>query len=243
MLKNKVLLILFISMAFGLLACSESADSIITKAIKPRGDVAGQNDIKSIAAELKAANMGFDITMKINLVPPDKIRMDLNLLGQRVTTVINGNAGWMKSDTILQPLPAEQIAENKKVIGTQMNFFRSELIGDKEKSIKTELMGDDTLEGKKVFKIKMISKDSIEKIVFIDKSSYLQLKTMETQKFQGMKSISESFFRNYKEVQGFMVPHVIEMKQNGSPAGKLTITNIKFNEKLSPMLFEKPEMK
>jgi len=240
MLRHKILIVLLAAFTIGLISCSESADDVMTKAIKARGDLEGQKAIKTVTAEIKSVNFGFDISMKMIISLPDKIRMDMNLLGKEITTVINGDNGWMVSDTMLKMMPPEQLVDNKRAIQSQMNFFRSELINDREKSMKTTLLGKDTLEGKKVIKVRMVSKDSVEKTIYVDADSYLQLKTEESSKFHGVKNVSEVIYRNYKQVQGFMVPHQIELKQNGAPTGKMTIGNLQFNAPVNDRLFVMP---
>ena len=242
MVKSKIFYLLLCFIAIGLMSCSESANDIITKAIKARGSLDEQKAVKTVVADIKAINFGFDISMKMTIFLPDKIRMDMNLLGKPITTIINHGKGWMVSDSAMQMMPEDQVKDNQRAVESQMNFFRSELISDRDQSLKISLLEKDTLDGKKVFRIKIMSKDSIEKIVFIDPDTYLQVKTQVSERIQGIKSVSEVYYRNYKQVQGFMVPYLIELKQNGTPSGKMSIINLHFNQPVDTKIFEFQQM-
>ncbi len=236
--KNYLLTGLFV-LALALASCSQSADDIINKNIKAR---AGDAKVKitSIIAEQKAASFGFDVEMKVFIVPPEKMRVNMNLLGKEIITTTNGNQGWIKSDTIVQPLPPDQIEENKRVIANQLNYFQSEFVSNKENTAKTELMPEDTLFGKKVYRIKLTMKDSTQKIYYIDKENFLNLKTDDISVVNGVKNVAEFIFKDYKKIDGFMVPHTIDLIHNGSVAGKISIGKVEINKAIDPKLFELP---
>lgn len=234
--KNILIAVLFI-LALALSSCSQSADDIINKNIKAR---AGDAKVKitSIIADQKAASFGFDVEMKVYIVPPEKMRVDMSLLGKQITTITNGNQGLIKSDTLLQPLPPDQIEENKRVIANQLNYFQSEFANNKELIAKTELMPEDTLFGKKVYRIKVTMKDSTQKIYYIDKENFLNLKTDDISMMNGVKNVAEFIFKDYKKIDGFMVPHTIDLRHNGTVAGKISIGKVVINKPIDPKLFE-----
>jgi outer membrane lipoprotein-sorting protein len=87
----KKLLIVFAAFALVVSSCSKSVDDIIEKNIKARGGEDNIRKVKSVVVDARISSMGMDIPMKIYIQDPNKMRVDMNLLGQDVTTVYDGN--------------------------------------------------------------------------------------------------------------------------------------------------------
>lgn len=237
---KKISLLLII--VLGLYSCSQKAEDVIEKNMNARGGAENLRNIKSVFADGKASTMGFDIPMKMLFVAPDKMWFNMSLMGKEITTVTNGSQAWVKSDTVVQLMPKEQAEDLKSQMKSQLSFFQTNLVNFKEMGYKVELMPKEKLDGKDVIKIKVTTKDSSIMFVYIDPSSYLDIKVTNKikDKMSGMMSEQDTYFKDYKKVGNMQMPHLVEIKTNGKVIAKMVFSSVKINEQVDNTLFVVP---
>jgi outer membrane lipoprotein-sorting protein len=238
-MKFNFLKILILMLAVGLFSCSKNLDDVVKANIDARGGEAVRN-IKTINVQAKLISMGFTTSYRMYLESPDKLRYELNLMGKDIYTIMNGNKGWLISDTTLQDIPEMNLKEMKEEMKYQFNIFKSQLANYKEDNLKTELLGkvkDSSLK-KDVYKIHMILKDSTDITDFIDADTYLEYKTITKRKNGPNASEHETYYKDYKKVNGFTIPHKIEIKMKGSVVSGFTFEKVSINEPIKPEMFQ-----
>jgi hypothetical protein len=125
----------------------------------------------------------------------------------------------------------------------QFNFFQTQLFDYKNKGLKVALEGKDKVDGREAYKIKVTMKDSTENIYFIDASTYVDIKMNSKTKPNGGKpTTAEVFFKDYKKINNIMIPHLIEVKNNGKTEARLIYDKIRINEKIDNSLFQMPQI-
>jgi len=239
-MKLKFLKILLLFLALGITSCSKNIDDVIKAHLKARGGDA-LNTLKTINVQGKLSQMGFNTSYKMFLEFPDKLRYELNLMGKNIFTIMNGNKGWYISDTTAQEIPEMNLKDMKEEMKYQFNIFKSQLANYKEDNLKTELLGkvkDSSLK-KDVYKIHMILKDSTDITDFIDADSYLEIKTITKRKIPGREPAEhETYYKDYKKVNGLTIPHKIEIKMKGNVVSGFTFEKVTINEPINPQMFQ-----
>jgi hypothetical protein len=141
---------------------------------------------------------------------------------------------------------AEATENFKKEIGE----FPDPFLNYKERGLKAELIGKETIDGTETFKIKLIKKPikvdgkDAENIVFyyFDLENFVPLMSESEIKSGPAKGqVSITKFSDYQEVNGFMFPFSMEQSLKGQPANSsISVTSIEINPKLDASLFAFP---
>lgn len=232
------ILILLALFSIGLLSCSKNVDDVIAANQKARG---GDkiSELKSIEISAKLTAMGFSTPYRMLFQLPDKIRYELNLMGMNISTIMNGNKGWMMSDSSIQEFDEANLKAMKEEL-QNLNIYKSILADYKTQGLKVELVGKekDTSLKAEVYKIKITMKDSTEYMDYIDVNTYLEYKiAVVKNNKQQMRSGQEILYSDYKLVNGVNIPYKIEIKMNGSVLSTFTFEKVDVNKPIDQELF------
>jgi outer membrane lipoprotein-sorting protein len=176
------------------------------------------SNFKTIKLTAKTSMMGMDMPMEMWMKNPDKIKSVTNFNGQEIVSVFDGEKGYMINPMAGSNEPVEMTAEQLKDV-VKSNMFHN-YMADYLKSGKLTLEGEDNVNGKPAFKVKAALDGGNTATMFIDKSTYLLLKTVAAVNQGGMAMTVESFPSDYTETNGILLP----MKTTTSASGMEIIT-------------------
>jgi outer membrane lipoprotein-sorting protein len=110
------------------------------------------------------------------------------------------------------------------------------------KGTKVERDGVESVEGRDAYKIKLTTKTGNVQHVWIDAKSFLDVKVEGTQRrMDGRMRNVWILQRDFRAVQGLMIPFVLETAIDGFPqTHKIVIDKVAVNPKLDDALFNKP---
>jgi outer membrane lipoprotein-sorting protein len=234
---KKSMILLFALFLIGSQAKSETVDEIIAKNIKAHGGQEKFENMETYQLEMKMNMMGMSIPSKIFTKKPDKMRMEMSMMGQEIITVINGDKAWLSQGGSVMELPEDQMAQVKDQMEGQSNFFENQFINYKEKGMDITLQGTEELDGKNYFKLLIVDEDNSNITMFIDTETYLEYKMIANQQTMGGETEMEIYMKNNKWVNGILIAHKIEMKSGGEPAGEIILENFKINEPIDDSIF------
>jgi len=104
-----------------------------------------------------------------------------------------------------------------------------------------ELLGKETVEGRANYKLAVTLSPGVVRHLYLDAETLLETKVDGTRRLRGKDRKLETFFRDYRRVQGLLVPHTVETKVEGAPkAGAMTIERVELNPSLEDALFAPP---
>lgn len=206
---------LFLAVSFLLAVVSLNAQSL--EDIISKYTVANKLDkisnFKTIRISAKTAVMGMDMPMEIWMKNPNKFKSVTSINGQDIIQVFDGEKGYMVSPMAGSSEPVEMTADQLKDIA-KSNIFNN-YIAQYLKDGKLTLEGEDNVNGKPVFKIKANLDGGNSAMMFIDKSTYLILKTVADVNQGGMAVSMESFPTDYTETNGILLPMKTSITANG----------------------------
>jgi outer membrane lipoprotein-sorting protein len=106
------------------------------------------------------------------------------------------------------------------------------------------LQGIDTVEGHRAYKLKLTMKDQVERRLWVDATSFLDLKIDgEPRKLDGRMHNVAIYYRDYKTESGLAVPHVLETVVEGNKQSrKMTIQQVTVNPPIDDALFANPQL-
>ncbi|MBD2702414.1 DUF4292 domain-containing protein [Spirosoma sp. BT702] len=235
-------LITFVALvALPVLTFAQTADEIIEKNIAATGGADKIAAVKTFQFDQSISIMGMDMTGKSTVVVDKSIRNDVTVMGQQMTTVVDGDKGWtinpMQGGTSPQPLPDDQLKTQKG----NMHLFGTDLFVAKDKKYPIEFVGKEKLGDKDVFNLKVTRPEGVANY-FIDATTY-QIAGMNAKvTLQGQTSDIKIKYGNYKPMEGLNLPTSLDL-ENPSMPGPLTITvsNVVFNPKVDPAIFAMPK--
>lgn len=196
--------------------------------------------VQSIYMKGQSGRMGQMFDFEIWQVRPGKMRMEVDIQGQKMIQVYDGEKGYMVA-------PWTGSSEPQEVGPTELKQFKEqadidgELYNWEEKGSKVTYEGTEDFEGTEVHLIKLITEDGTEKLIYMDGDSYLIVKMDVKTQMQGSEVTAEAFFSNYKETDGIVFPFYIENKMNGQVMNTITVETFEFGVKVDDSKFEKPK--
>lgn len=102
---------------------------------------------------------------------------------------------------------------------------------------KVTLKGEEEVEGKPAYKLAVTVADGSVTTIFIDKETFLTLKSTQTVSQMGQEMEVESYVREHKEVNGVRFGSVISQFVNGMELGGMTLEKIEIDTEIDDSVF------
>lgn len=174
--------------------------------------------LKTIKITGKTSVMGMEIPVEVWMKNPDKIKSVTKINEQEVVQCFDGVKGYSVNPMGGSSDPVELgAAEVKQIQRNNMfqNYLESYL-----KSGQLALAGEESVNGNPAHKVKATLEGGMVVDLFIDKSSYLLVKTSTTATAEGMSMVIDSYPSDYKDMNGLFLP----MKTTTSAQGMEIVT-------------------
>lgn len=243
LIKGSIALAILFLTSTGIFA--QTTDEIIAKHQSAMGSPEKWASVKSMVMKNKFNVQGMDIESKTSIVVGKSFRTEVEVMGNKIITVIDGEGGWMNRPAMMggtgepEDLPREQV----KAAISQKNIGSSLLIAKNEGS-KIDLVSKEKLDGAEVYLLKITKKNGEESQVFVSVSTGFIVKSINKMNVQGQQVDAEVLYSNYKSIDGLFFPFTIETP---SPMGGgnmvIETASIDLNPILDPSIFAKPAKK
>jgi outer membrane lipoprotein-sorting protein len=234
-----ITLLLFLPQA----AAGQTADEIVKKALDARG---GIEKIKAVQSERISGHVSFSRSMEgaflVELKRPLKMYVEISIQGQKIIRVYDGkSSGWMinpfAENKEAQPLSSDDL----KNISDESDFD-GPLVDYKKKGNQIELAGKESLDDKPVYRLKLTNKNGDTRLYFIDASSFVLLKWEGIRKTGDQELPWESFFSDFRDVQGLKYAFRIDQGSPGTEIKQtLTAEKIEIDPQIDDSRFTKPQ--
>jgi outer membrane lipoprotein-sorting protein len=240
-MKTNKLLAAAVAVLVSASAFAQTADEIIDKHITARGGADKIKAIQSIVMDNSMSTQFGEIPMTQTIVSGKGYRQEINIMGNSMVTVIDGDKGWMIRPAMMQgtgepeDLPAEMLSGMKGQLDPGGPLFNY-----KDKGNKVELVGTEKVNGKDAYHLKITGPTGNVVDQWIDTATYMNVKTRATTKMQGQDVTQEMVFSDFKDVEGVKFPYTMETEN--PQAGQMTMTTnkITINGKVDDSVFKKP---
>lgn len=214
-MKKLLLSLTFILAA--ILANAQSLEDIISK-YTVANKLDKISDFKTIKITAKTSMMGMDMPMEMWMKNPDKIKSVTSFNGQQIVQAFDGEKGYMINPMAGSSEPVEMNAEQLKDVARN-NIFQN-YMAQYLKDGKLTYEGEESVSGKPAYRIRAAINGVSSATMFIDKSTYLLLKTVADLNQGGMAITVESYPSDYTETNGILLP----MKTTTSASGMEIVT-------------------
>jgi hypothetical protein len=191
-----------------------------------------------VAAE-QQAQLPFVLEMK----SPRKSRLEIEFAGKTAVQVYDGVKGW-KVRPFLNRNEVEPFTEEEAKAEAGKPDIMGPLIDYAAKGTKVTLEGSEAVEGRNAYKLKLITKGGDARHIWIDAQNFLDVKVEGVPRRMDGKMRSVWIYqRDFKPVQGLMMPFVMETAIDGyHETHKIIVEKAAVNPKLADSLFAKPKV-
>jgi hypothetical protein len=237
---KRTLVVLILCVGSSLLLNAQTVEDVIAKAIAARG---GVDKLKGIETQRLTGNITignhppgpFMVEMKRG----GKMRQEMTIDGQNATRTTDGSTGWkMSAENQGLPEPLSDTELKNMAGGADID---GPLVDYKAKGNQVELQGKEKIDGSDAYKLKITQKDGAVRYDYLDSTSYLEVKWQGEIDAGTQKFVAESFFTDYRPVNGIMYHYQIESDTIGTPyKQKLVFDKIEINVPLEDAVFGKP---
>ena len=198
-----------------------SAEDVINEYVKAIGGKDALAEVTSIEIKATSNIQGTVLEMYSVKNNQNQSLMEMSAMGMTIAkTVFNKFQGYNEVNG--QRIPLTEVELEQAIINSalfsELNFDFSLV----------ELVGTSDVEGEKAYEIKVTDNKS----VFYSVDTGLKLKEVESQEVEGNLIVGETYYREYEEVEGILLPKVINQVSASIPIpGGITFkaTSIKLN--------------
>jgi hypothetical protein len=195
--------------------------------------------MQTVYSKGKVMQFGMEMEYTNYITRSGKYYLEVPIQGQLMKNAYNGEVAWMVAPWTGTLDPIELTGIQLKSMKRQADMDGM-LYNYAEKGYTTTLEGTEDLEGTKVYLIKQVDADGDIFVHYMDAENYVLLKTKATLAYQGSTIEAETYYSNYKPVDGVIMPFSMESKVNGQTQSTIVIEEYAFNKPVDDALFEKP---
>ncbi len=222
-----------------------TAAEIVDKNIAARGGLQAWRAVQtmSMSGKLEAGGaQNTQLPFVMEMKRPRKTRLELQFKGQTAVQVYDGINGWKLRPFLNRHEVEPYTAEEMKSASLQADLD-GPLMDYAAKGIKLELEGIQSVEGHEAYKLKLTLKSGQVQHVWVDAKTFLDVKVEGTpRRLDGKYRPVETYLRDYRSVNGLMVPYVLETAVEGAKrTEKIRIETVSVNPKLGDSRFAKPQ--
>lgn len=218
---------------------AQSIDDIVAKNYATRGGPEKWKSLHTQRMTGTASAQGAEVGMTIYSKRPNLGRQEITIEipGQgtiSMVSVFDGVKAWSSnpmsgSDAMQEMGPAETAAFRDQ------SDWDGALLDYRAKGHTVDLIGTETVLGKKAHRLKVTRKGLPTQHFYLDVETGVELKIATD---AGAGPASEVEFSDYRLVNGVQVPHFIRVSQNGTVQAELRIDTIEFNVPIDDALFK-----
>jgi len=193
-------------------------------------------DLVQATAEAKVIQLPFTM----DLARGRKSRLEIKVKDSTAVQVYDGANGWKVRPYMGNTTPEPFTPEELNAAGAQQELD-GPLLDAEAKGNKVELEGVEMVEGSPAYKLKVTEKVGAVRRVWIDASTFLDVRTDGTRRFDGKERTLYTYFRDWRTVDGVKIPFVQENKLDGlKDSNRIVIEKVVVNPKLDANRFANP---
>ena len=220
---------------------AQTVTQIIAKVFVARG---GLTKMRAIKSERVSGTISFGSEASgpfvVELKRPLKMHMTLTVQNQTMVRVYDGTQGWANNPFAGKPNPDPMTDEDLKNISEEADFD-GPLVDYAKKGNKLELVGKDKVEDKDVWRVRLTTKNGDVRFYLFDAGTFLLLKWEGKRRAEGKEFPVESYFRDYRDVEGLKFSFQIDSGSSATDlTQKLVLDKIELNPEIPDSEFTKP---
>jgi len=240
-----ILMVLFLAASFTNVFAL-TVDEIIAKNIEAKGGREKLEAIKTMKTTGKLLAMGgMEAPFTMYNKRPDFSKFEATIQGMKMVQAYDGETAWsiMPFGGNSEPQKMSDMQAQSTKMDANMDGF---LMNYKDNGYKIELVGKEDMEGTEVYHLKLSNLGVIEGMtmdMYLDAEYFIELKQTMKGSFEGQAFEVDTYMGDYKEVEGMMMAHSINVKMGGQSVSTLVFEKIEINTEIDDSIFKMPVKK
>lgn len=215
----------------------QTAKEILGKMIEAQGGEKTLEAIKdtTLTGTMEIIQLGVNGSMTMYQKEPNKMRIDIEVMGMVITQGYDGTIAWMTNP---QTGATEEMPEKLANEMKRQALGNDSLLHPEKYGISYEAKGKEKIDEKDCFVLEQSYADGNKATLYIDSVTFLPYKSkLKTLNQMGAEVQAESLFTNYQKVEGTTVAHSLTVFQDGQEYMRMTFTKVSYNSNLEDSLF------
>jgi hypothetical protein len=243
-MKSKTILASLSFLFISAFSFSQNVDDILSNHFKAMGGKDKWDNLKTLKM-LGHIDIGPDMKapFTIYMKDGDKFLFEMEIQGMKLTQALNVDSGWYINPFGGKTDPERMSPEDVRGAKDQADFG-GPLLNYKKKGNTVELLGKEDMEGTDTYKLRVTKKSGDVSYIYLDATSYLELKETSKRKFKDKEVEGASLTSNYKSVDGILFPFTMEERgsDDASQGQIMNFDTIEVNPKIDEKIFNMPAM-
>jgi outer membrane lipoprotein-sorting protein len=241
-MKKAVILSLAGSMLLATAAAAVQAQTVkevLDKMIQAQGGRAALTAVKETVASgtMDMVTLGVSGGLTMTMKEPDKMRLDIEIMGMVLTQAYDGEKAWMINPQMggtAQEMDAKQTADFKRQALGNESILAPEKFG-----ITYALKGREKIKDKDYLVLEQGYQDGEKVTLYVDPDTYLLFKSRGKSTDQNGADVeSETFMTDYRMEGGLMVAHAMSVYQSGAEFMRMNFTKVAYNTGVPDAFFK-----
>lgn len=233
----KKLFLVLLAFAF-VAAQAQTADDIIKKHSNAMGGLDNFNKIKTAKLTGTVSAQGNEFPITVQIVNGKAMRADVDVMGQAVVNSYKDGTGWKINPYAGAPT-ATDASGDELIEFKNQSFLASQLMDYKARGYKAELGGQEDVDGKKAYKIKLITEGNKTDTYYVDSATYMVVRFVGTRNLMGQDMELESDFNDIKEINGLKFSTSRTVKSGGQTIQEVHFDKIELDVPVDDKIFNK----
>lgn len=226
-------------------AVAETVEEIVAANLEAKG---GEEAWKALESGKMTGTMRMgggaagtmEMPFTVEFKKPHRIRLEFTMQGMTAVQAFDGEIGWAILP-FLGKTEAEEMAEDQVKQLKDQADFEGVLVNYKEKGHTVELVGQEEVDGTPAYKLKVTRADGDVDFLYLDEEYFVEFKMEATREVQGNEVTVSTVLGDYKEVDGLVFAHSMEMAFGGGEAQQvITIEKIELGIDIPDERFAMP---
>lgn len=249
MLRRMMLPSLFLVLAIPLARTADApkasaaltAAQIVERDVAARGGLQSWRAVQTIsyAGKMEAGGkQNVQLPFLLEMKRPRKTRVEIEFQGDKAIQIYDGYKGF-KFRPFLGRRDVEPYSADELKAASSEPDLDGFLVDYAAKGTQVTLEGVEKVEGRDAYKLKLTMKSGQVRHLWVDADSFLDVKIEGTpRRMDGRMRPVEIYYRDYRSVNGLVVPYVLETAVQGvKKSHKMIIESVVVNPKLDDSRF------
>ena len=235
-LSRLALLALILTACFAPIAHAQSVDEIVAKNIQIKGGAEKLKSVQSMKLTGRLSIRGMEAPFTIWSKRPNMARQETEVQGTPMVRGFDGTTAWMTTQGGTQVVTGPEARATK-----DQAEFDTPLLDYKAKGNVVELVGPESLDGSKVYHLKVTTKNGLVQHYYLDADTGLERKTSVTLDQGGQQVTVVSELSDYRDVEGLKLPFKVRQSVNDTPLSQLNLDKVEVNVPIDDAIFKMPQ--
>ena len=220
---------------------SVTVEQLLRKNLAARGGEAAWSKVSTMMFKGQMdVGQGMQVPYVMDLKRGRKIRVEIVFQGQTAIQTYDVKTGY-KLRPFLGRHEVEPYTQEEEAKASWDADLDGLLIGYEARGTHIELEGEDQVEGHKTYKLKLTTKEGQIRRVWLDAETFLEVKLEGSRRLDGKDKAADTYFRDYRTVDGVKVPFVYETAIEGvKTKGSIYVDSVALNVPFDDTLFQRP---